>query len=205
MSNFIDLTRTLYHEMPVFPGEKSPAITLDKTIATDGYNGFRLESNMHSGTHMDAPMHVQVTDRTIDSFDAGLFTGKACVIDVRGLKVIRYQPEWEAKFAGHDIVLFRTGHDRTWDTPAYYGEYPDFESLIAGKLVENGVRIAGFDSPSPDRMPYDFHLVFLHDERFLIESLTNLGALPDNSSFRLYAFPLKVRAEASLVRVVAEI
>jgi len=205
MSKFIDLTRTLYHDMPVYPGEKSPALILDKTIAADGYTGFRLESNMHTGTHMDAPMHVRLTDRTIGSFDAGLFTGNACMIDVRGLKVVNFQPEWEAAIAGHDIVLFRTGHDQTWNTPAYYDEYPDFDDLIARKLVENGVRIAGFDSPSPDRTPFDFHLAFLTGERFMIESLTNLDALPDNKSFRLYAFPLKVEAEASLVRVVAEI
>ncbi|HOW31940.1 MAG TPA: cyclase family protein [Bacteroidales bacterium] len=205
MPHFIDLTRTLYNDMPVYPGEKSPSLILDKTIEADGYTGIRLESNMHSGTHIDAPMHVQSVNRTIDIFDAGLFTGNACLIDVSGYDPVVYDAEWEQKFRNHEIVLFRTLHDRHWNTPAYYGQYPDFDALIATKLVEYGVRIVGFDSPSPDRMPYDFHLTFLQGERFMIESLTNLAPLPVDESFRLYAFPLKIQAEASLLRVVAEI
>jgi kynurenine formamidase len=205
MPRYIDLTRTLYNNMPVYPGEKSPSLNIDKTIEADGYNGIRLESNMHTGTHIDAPMHVQKANQTIDSFDAGLFTGIACLIDVSDKKVITYQPEWEKLFSENEIILFRTYHDRFWDSPAYYNEYPDFEASIATKLVECKVRIVGFDSPSPDRMPYDFHLTFLTGERFMIESLTNLQALPADKSFRLFAFPLKVQAEASLLRVVAQI
>ena len=205
MPNLIDLTRVLYHGMPVYPGEKSPSLVVDKTLENDGYTGIRLESNMHSGTHLDAPMHVQNVDRKIDSFDVSLFAGKACLIDVSGKNPVFFQPEWEQRFREHEIILFRTCHDRTWNTPAYFGEYPDFEALIAEKLVESGVRIVGFDSPSPDRIPYDFHLTFLNDDRFMLESLTNLGSLPENKSFRLFAFPLKIQAEASLVRVVAEL
>jgi kynurenine formamidase len=191
--------------MPVYPGEESPTLIVDKTIKNDGYNGMRLESNMHSGTHIDAPMHVRNIDLTIDKFDVGLFTGKACLIDVSGQNPVRFQPGWGQKFRDHEIVLFRTYHNRTWNTPGYFGGYPDFEALIAEKLVENGVRITGFDSPSPDRMPYNFHMAFLQGERFMLESLTNLKELPVDRSFRLFAFPLKVQAEASLLRVVAEL
>lgn len=205
MTKFIDLTRTLFHDMPVYPGEKSPSLIVDKTIENDGYTGMRLESNMHSGTHIDAPMHVKKAEKTIDQFDVSLFTGKACLIDVSGQNPIRFKPSWESDFREHDIVIFRTLHDRYWNTSAYYSEYPDFDAYIASKLVECGVRIVGFDSPSPDRMPYDFHMTFLQGERFMLESLTNLKALPEGTSFRLYAFPLKIQAEASLVRVVAEL
>lgn len=205
MNQYIDLTRTLYNKMPVYPGEESPSLSVDRTIQNDGYNSIRMESNMHSGTHMDAPMHVRDIDATIDRFEVGLFTGKACLIDVSGQNPVHYQSDWEQKFRDHEIVLFRTSHDRSWNTPDYYSGYPDFETLIAKKLVENNVRIVGFDSPSPDRMPYDFHMTFLEGERFMLESLTNLKELSAERSFRLYAFPLKINAEASLIRVVAEV
>jgi len=205
MPKYIDLTRTLDHKMPVYPGEESPSLTVDRTIQNDGYNSLRLESNMHSGTHMDAPMHIRDIDVTIDKFEVGLFTGKACLIDVSGQTPVCFQPEWEQKFRDHEIVLFRTLHDRTWNTPEYFAGYPDFEVLIAERLVDCGVRIVGFDSPSPDRLPYDFHMTFLDGERFMLESLTNLIELPAEKSFRLYAFPLKIKAEASLLRVIAEV
>lgn len=205
MNQYIDLTRTLYNKMPVYPGEESPSLSVDRTIQNDGYNSIRMESNMHSGTHMDAPIHVRDIDATIDRFEVGLFTGKACLIDVSGQNSVHYQSDWEQKFRDHEIVLFRTSHDRNWNTPGYYTGYPEFETLIAKKLVENNVRIVGFDSPSPDRMPYDFHMTFLEGERFMLESLTNLNELPVDRSFRLYAFPLKIIAEASLIRVVAEV
>ncbi len=199
----IDLTQTIVHGMDVFPGEQTPSLLRDNLPPAAGYVTHRLESNMHTGTHIDAPFHVKADERSIDSFPVELFCGKACVIDVRGREKVSMQAEWTVLFRKFPIVLFCSGHDVHWGFPDYYGNYPEFDDAVASALKENGVRIAGFDSPSPDKAPFRFHSIFLSGDRFMIENLTGLKSLINATDVEFFAFPLKLHAEASLIRAVA--
>jgi kynurenine formamidase len=189
--------------MPVFPGETEPSIIRDMLPDDVSYVTHRLETNMHTGTHIDAPYHLKSDLLTIDKFPLELFSGSSVIIDVRGFSKIGMQSGWEPLFKSHRIVLFYTGHSNSWGLDTYYHNYPEFDAGIAESLVKCGVRIAGFDSPSPDKSPYDFHSIFLKNERFLVENLTNLDILAGKDSFKFMAFPLKIEAEASLIRAVA--
>jgi len=202
---FIDLTHTISHGMPVFPGETVPSIIRDILPDDAGYVTHRLESNMHTGTHIDAPFHSKSDTLTIDKYRAELFAGEAVLIDVKGLSKVVMQPEWIHIFNKYKIVLFYTGYSKQWGTERYYFDYPEFDTEIAEALVTARVRIAGFDSPSPDKSPFNFHAVFLNNERFLIENLTNLDQLKGKENYTFMAFPLKIEAEASLIRAVAMI
>jgi kynurenine formamidase len=202
---FIDLTQTLKHQMPVFPGEKAPSIILDQLPEDPGYVTHRLETNMHTGTHIDAPFHANADKLTIDTYSVGNFAGKAAVIDVRGLSIIKMHEEWKPLFSQHKIVLFCTGYSNSWGKESYYFDYPEFEDEIAEALVLSGVTIAGFDSPSPDKSPFGFHGIFLNNGRFLVENLTNLERLLGKENCTFMAFPLKIEAEASLIRAVGMI
>jgi len=200
---FIDLTHTISHLMPVFPGEAPPSVLRDDLPEDVGYVTHRLESNMHTGTHMDAPFHAKSDSVTIDKFPLAFFAGAAIVIDVRGLLKIDMKKEWENLFRKYKIVLFCTGHSTSWGSDNYYYNYPEFDPEVAEALVKSDVRIAGFDSPSPDTAPYAFHSIFLKEARFLIENLVNLETLLGKEDINFMAFPLKIEAEASLIRAVA--
>lgn len=205
MPSYIDLSHTIQHQIPVFPGEAKPSVTRDILPDDAGYVTHRLESNMHTGTHIDAPFHVKNDELTIDKYPINLFAGKALVVDVRGLTRVILQEEWKTIFKTCEVVLFCTGYSNEWSKDKYYYEYPEFDTEIAEALVSAGVRIAGFDSPSPDKSPFGFHSVFLKDARFLIENLTNLDQLLNVPNVTFMAFPLKIEAEASLIRAVAMI
>jgi len=202
---FIDLTHAISHRMPVFPGETEPSILRDILPEEAGYVTHRLESNMHTGTHIDAPFHIKSDSITIDKYPVELFSGSAILIDVRGLAKINLQPGWEPFFRKFKIVLFYTGYSKAWGTESYYYDYPEFDAAIAEALVTCGVQIAGFDSPSPDKSPFNFHTIFLKEGRFLIENLTNLDKIAGKENVTFMAFPLKIEAEASLIRAVAMI
>jgi kynurenine formamidase len=202
---YIDLTHTLKHGMPVFPGEKVPSVIRDVLPDEVGYVTFRLESNMHTGTHIDAPFHAKSGELTIDTYPVGHFAGPAVVIDVRGEDSVVMKPGWEQLFLDHEIVLFCTGHSENWSNVNYYSDYPVFDTIIAQELVRCNVRIAGFDSPSPDKDPFGFHSVFLSGEHFIIENLANLDHLVGKENITFMSFPLKIQAEASLIRAVAVI
>jgi kynurenine formamidase len=189
--------------MHVFPGEVQPSIQRDELPDEAGYVTHRLESNMHTGTHIDAPFHIKSDNVTIDKYPVDIFAGSAVVIDVRGLTHVIMQAAWEQLFKDYEVVLFLTGHSNSWNSESYYHDYPSFDPEIARSLVKCEVRIAGFDSPSPDKSPFEFHSIFLHDERFLVENLTNLETLNSKENITFMAFPLKIEAEASLIRAVA--
>jgi hypothetical protein len=61
----------------------------------------------------------------------------------------------------------------------------------------------GIDAPSPDYFPFAIHKLFFKCNIPIIENLTNLGILIFRENIEIMAFPLKLRADSSLVRVVA--
>ena len=100
--------------MPVFPGETGPTIIRDILPEDAGYVTHRLESNMHTGTHIDAPFHSKSDTLTIDKYPAELFAGEAVLIDVKGMLKVVMQPEWIHIFNKYKIVLFYTGYSKQW-------------------------------------------------------------------------------------------
>lgn len=202
---YIDLSHTIRHGMPVFPGETEPSVLRDILPEEVAYVTHRLESNMHTGTHIDAPFHAKSGTISIDTYPVEMFAGTAAVIDVSGKNVIAMQPEWEQIFDEFKIILFHTGYSKNWGLANYYTDYPVFENRIAETLLKANVRIAGFDSPSPDKAPFAFHSIYLKEGRFLVENLANLGALIGQKQVTFMAFPLKIEAEASLIRAVGVI
>ena len=202
---YIDLSHTIRHGMPVFPGETEPSVLRDILPEEVAYVTHRLESNMHTGTHIDAPFHAKSGTISIDTYPVEMFAGTAAVIDVSGKNVIAMQPEWEQIFDEFKIILFHTGYSKNWGLANYYTDYPVFENRIAEALLKANVRIAGFDSPSPDKAPFAFHSIYLKEGRFLVENLANLGTLIKQKQVTFMAFPLKIEAEASLIRAVGVI
>lgn len=201
----IDLTHTFFDNMPVFPGDESPILKQTCFVNREGQNSFKLTSSLHAGTHMDASLHMQPEGKFMAEFPVDSFSSKAVLIDVSGKENIEFDENWNEIISGHEAVLFRTMHSEKWNTPEYYGKYPLFSENVALALNNHQIRIVGFDSPSPDKEPYVFHKTFLSGNTFIIENLTNLSEIPEKTSFRLYSFPLKLNAEASLIRAVAEI
>ena len=63
----------------------------------------------------------------------------------------------------------------------------------------------GIDLPSPDKYPFKIHKMLFNHNILIIENMTNLSELLLEESFEVITFPLKIRAEASMVRAVAKI
>ena len=52
-----DITLTMHDKLPYFPGERGFEIFPMKHIETDGANVSYIVSNLHTGTHIDTPIH----------------------------------------------------------------------------------------------------------------------------------------------------
>lgn len=203
MGKLIDLSREIYDDMPVFPCDDRVRLYQDKYLERDRYVNHKLETEMHSGTHIDTPMHLIKSDTYISGIPLDKFAGRGVMLDVRNEKIIKYKDEYKGLVMENDIVLLYTGHGRKYGTDSYYTEYPAVGNDLADFLVEKKIKMLGMDLPSPDYYPFEVHKKLFENNILIIENLTNLSGLLNIKKFCIIAFPLKIRAEASLARVAA--
>ncbi len=205
MDKFIDLTRTLTHKLPVFPGDDQLKLFRSRRLAFDGYNDHRIEMGMHAGTHIDGPMHLLTGQRYLSSLSASNFIAPGCLLDFRNHKTLRWRAEMERTVTPKSIVLLLTGHDRCFGDARYFTDYPVIAPQLARFFINTGIKMLGMDSPSPDRPPYPMHKLLLKNGIYLIENLIGLERLAGINCFEVIALPLKIKADSAPARVLVRI
>ncbi|TNJ47210.1 cyclase family protein [Tamlana fucoidanivorans] len=207
MSRIIDLTMTYTNSFAGFSKETS------KTITKDGWNASTLSFYSHCGTHMDAPIHFNVNNQTIDEIEVSNFVGKAWVIDVRhvgskGLIFPHHIPDTVQKdFRFGDSLLFQTGWSQYVNTPKYRDELPRISEALAHWCIDQQVKMIGVEPPSVADVNNLEEVTKIHQILLsgvvIIEGLTNLDRLQSNC-VELIALPLKIGGgDGSPARVIA--
>lgn len=207
MNSVVDLT--LPYSSNVIGFSKKSARTIDK----DGWNASTLTFYSHCGTHMDAPIHFDVSNQTIDEIPVSDFVGKAWVIDVRhvgskGLIYPEHIPEnIQELFSAGDSLIFWTGWSKFVLTPKYRDELPRISESLALWCLENKVKMIGVEPPSVADVNHMEEVTKIHEILLkgvvIIEGLTNLESLQSNC-VELIALPLKIRGgDGSPARVIA--
>ena len=201
----IDISHDLSEGMPIYPDD--PPVRLEKmrSVEKDDYTLSQLNSGLHAGTHLDAPSHLVRDGKMICDFPLHSFAGRGKLLDVRGQECIEMRPEYSTQVSEGDIVLLFTGCDDKFSSPDYFTRHPVVSRELAEFFISRHIRVLGFDMPSPDYPPYDVHKALLEGEVLLLENLTNLHELLSADGFEVMAFPLKISAEASLVRAVCRL
>lgn len=202
---FIDLTHPFHPNIAVFPGDEQIQIEHVRTLERDGFNNYRLTTGMHVGTHLDGPMHMTSDPRMINQLPLDRFAGRGVLIDVRGETQIVFREEFREIIQENDIVLFYSGLDIHFGAPHYFTEYPDITEEMARFLAGQNVKMIGIDWVSPDHHPYPVHEILFKGNVLILENLTNLGQLLNESNFEVFAFPLRIEADSSIVRAVARV
>ena len=200
-----DLTHTIHPAIAVYPGDDPVQLEQVRTLDQDGFNDFRLSSGMHVGTHIDGPMHMTSDTRLMSQLPLEMFTGKGVLIDVRGEQKIGFRESFRTIIHPGDIVLFYSGLDNLFGTPQYFTDYPGITEELARFLADQHVKIVGIDWVSPDHHPYLIHEILFNNDVLILENLTNLSQLLQETNFDVFAFPLKIEADSSVVRVVARV
>lgn len=199
----IDLTHPFTDDMPVYPGDPQSKLKQTSFIPKDGYTDHKLETLMHVGTHMDAPLHMIEGGKTMDEMPLETFFGKGVLLDARGTKTVDESLTRNITIKPGSIVLIFTGHARHYHTPSYFEGFPKVSESFARTMVERKVSIVGMDIIGPDDPPYPTHKILLGNGILIIENLTNLDKLIGVKEFDVIALPMKLHADASPVRVVA--
>jgi len=199
----IDLTHTLTDRLQVYPGDVSPSLVKHKDFHKNGYSDYMLTTGMHTGTHIDGPMHLTPDTGFISSLPADSFIGKGCVLNIEGKKIIKWKDSYTDIIMGKDIILINTGHGKYFGTERYLGNNPVLDMSFAKELVGRKIKMLGIDLMSPDKHPFIFHKLLLANNILIAENLANLDLLKDFGSFEVIALPLKIKADSSPARIIA--
>lgn len=189
--------------MPVYPNDTPVCLEKYRDYSTDGYNTWSLSCGLHTGTHIDAPLHMFNSDKTMADYSLEHFIGNGVLINALGESQIGFKAEYEKCISKDDIVLIYTGFDEFYGQTEYYEKHPIITEDFARFLVSKRIKMLGMDMPSPDFSPFNVHKLLLSNRIFIIESMTCLDKLIGINSFKVLAIPLKIHAEASPVRAFA--
>jgi len=198
----IDISHILDQNTPVFPGDYKTTLSVYKTLEKDYYNAYLLKSGLHTGTHIDIPMHLTNDSQSAADFPLDRFWDRGVLLDVRGEDPIEMKPTYERMIDTRDIVLLFSGCDKNYGKDEYFNAHPVVSDNLAGFLLSRKIKMLGMDMPAPDYPPFLFHRQLLSAGIFVLENLTNLSSLIGIDSFEVMALPLKINAEASFVRAV---
>ncbi len=200
----LDVTRPIMTNMTVWPGDESVLVERNASISQgDKVNVSRVHMGVHTGTHIDAPLHFIDQGKSVDELDTGLFTGWVRVVDARNVKSIG--PEHVRNLPGEtgEAVFFKTSFsEKTLEGPFD----PDYAglSIDASKiLLEQGVRVIGTDALSIeqyDSQEFPVHYVLLGKEVLIVEGLC-LKDVPAGR-YRYICMPLPIKgSDGSPARV----
>ena len=196
----IDLTHAIAEGMPVYPGTEPPSLTPASSYDRDGFKETLLCMYSHTGTHIDPPAHIFAGGKTLDQFPPEQFVGQALVIDCRslnegqsiGMDRIRQQG---ALAEAAEFLLFNTGWDKRWGTPAYFGNYPCLDDDALDFVISKNLKGIGFDviglDPIADANLTRHKKLFAHRDIINIENLKNLDCC-GSGLFFFCCMPLKI-------------
>ena len=189
--------------MPTFPGDPIVETWPHATIDATGFNLTAIGLSSHTGTHVDAPSHVEPDGKSISEFPLERFRYDAVVVDCDAGGGDPIGSGAVPKAPSADLLLFQTEWDRHWGDEQYW-TYPYLSVECARECARRGFDV-GIDAPSVDPEGADLraHHELLRADRLIIENLTGLEALSERPT--VHAFPLPLASvDGSPVRVVGE-
>lgn len=196
MKNYIDLTRPLYHDIQFDPCDPMVIMGKYKTLKRDGYNLLTMNLSTHSGTHIDAPKHMEENGMGVGELDVTSFIGWATIIDVPGIKADDLiEPEDllnPDSINEGDIVLIRTYWEaHMWGAEEYFTKSPQLSIDTLKFLSSYKIKALGVDMPVINRGS-DEHRILFNSNIMIMEDLVNLDKIKTNKLF-LVGLPLNIK------------
>ena len=224
----IELSHPIRDGMVTYPGLPGPVIGthLSREASRERYapgTEFHIGTISmvgNTGTYVDVPFHRFADGADLAAMPASALAHLPGIVArvagrraieaeaLEALRRLRVQSRPGISKLHAAAVLFHTGHDRHFGTPAYAAHAPFLTEATAERLIAAGAALVGIDSLNVDstedpRRPV--HTALLRAGIPIVEHLTNLDQLPDEG-FELTAVPAPIEGLGSFpVRVIARL
>lgn len=190
-----DVSVPIRSEMFTFKGDPTVHLERASSMAAGAVcNISRLDFGVHSGTHVDAPVHFIDGAAGIETVPLEILIGPATVVDASRVerRLDRAAIDGLAIPAEAERVLFRTSNTELWDRPTFSTSFVALTAEGARALVERGVRLVGADYLSIALFgdPVDTHVALLGAGVVILEGLDLRGIEP--GQYDLICLPLLI-------------
>ncbi|MCX7667722.1 MAG: cyclase family protein [Atribacterota bacterium] len=203
----IDVSLELSNETPTYRGrkEKKPSITVTRTLE-QGANEMRLNLETHTGTHVDAPLHMLSNATPIDQIPLAHFMGFAYLAEIRNVPVITEKELLPFVPILSREIFFLIKTDNSFQD-LNRDDFVYLDHSAARLLADRNPKGVGIDALGIERNQPDHatHRTLLSQGILIFEGLYLKEVNP--GWYYFMAFPLKVKAgdgapaRAVLVRV----
>ncbi|TYO96874.1 cyclase family protein [Desulfallas thermosapovorans] len=188
-----DISMTIYHDMPVYKNkdEKRPVLTCTSDFTTGNTYESRIQMDMHTGTHVDAPLHVLPGGATIEHIDLSKLITPCKVLDFTGLiEKIGAEDLAERDIKSGDFILLRTKNSYF---DAFDFNFTYLDQSGAAYLKNKGITGVGIDALGIERSQpgHETHKILFEAGIVILEGLRLRDVA--EGSYLLIAAPLKIR------------
>ena len=212
----VDLTLGIYEGMttPLCDWHARTEISVLGRHGLEGRMSRKITLGSHTGTHVDAPLHIDPDGVGIDEVPLDTLVGRARLIDMShkgALGAIGVSDLEREEIQIGERILIRTDWSDHWDTMEYYTARPFLEDAAIAWLAER-VSLLGLDlcAPGDPRVgflergaPPPDHVPLFRAGVVVVEYLTNLRSIR-REEFTLVALPLKILgSDGAPARVIA--
>jgi arylformamidase len=192
-----DVSVPISSRLPTWPGDPKVSLERVSSIARgDAANVSRLDAGVHTGTHVDAPVHFVDGATGIDSIPLETLVGPCLVVEADP-PWLELRPE-DLPASAHTRILFKTRNSARWAARKidFETEFVAVGLELARRLVAEDKILVGVDYLSVEsyHAPFEHpvHHTLLEARIVVIEGLDLSGVEP--GEYDLYCLPLKLVA-----------
>ncbi|WP_338598992.1 cyclase family protein [Sulfolobus tengchongensis] len=222
----IDMTYDMFNGMQTYIGD--PPFKREYFRKGNKYGEVTLSTvymGLHSGTHIDLPLHFVPNGDSVEKFDILKFVGFGTVLDLSFKKLgepitANDLRKFDDKIRENMVIMLYTGFSSTRGKEDFLYNWPYLDSSGADYLTSKKIRAVGIESMSiagwagkeyPAKTTWDevvyVHYKLLNNGIIIMESVNNMKRVLEeckNSNALFFYLPLKiVGAEGGPTRLFA--
>ncbi|KPJ56688.1 hypothetical protein AMJ49_04240 [Parcubacteria bacterium DG_74_2] len=193
---YIDISLIIEKNIPQWP--KSRSIEIKRIMNLNRgrpANVTRVEMDVHTGTHIDAPKHFIKNGRSIDKINLNELIGRCYLYNtgnkdeinidfLKGLDIPR----------GIDKILLKTKNSKLWKDKKFHKNFVALTPEAAKWVVKKKIKLVGIDYLSIQKFnekDNKTHKILLKNGVVIIEGL-NLNSVKQGM-YELIVLPIKIK------------
>lgn len=198
-----DISMSIFYDMPVYKRKvsKRPVVKVESDFTSGSVYETRLEMNMHTGTHIDMPLHILENGATIDALDLHKVVRPCKVFDFKHVEEKISEEHLTAKNIHEgDFILLKTQNSYLdiLEGEYIYLDKAGAEYLRDKKITGVGIDALGIERSQPD---HETHKALLGAGIVIIEGLRLKEVEEDE--YLMVAAPLRIAgSEAAPARAL---
>lgn len=197
----IDISMEIRQDMLTYPKNPKPMIRQYTTIPKNKTNESIIIIGSHTGTHVDAQLHIKKNGKASDKLPIDSFYGKCRVLDLTNSgKEIHKEHLTEYKIKKGEIILLKTENSKE-QYKTFRRDFAHLKVDAAGYLVKRKIKTLGVDYLSGKKFGGDAEV-----HEILINNLTLFEGLylknVTHGKYTFVGFPLKIKCDGAPARAI---